>query len=362
MAQHHFRHYPQHSKTPELIYHLTYNDAGGINTYVKNLQSGLPSDQQIVEVERGGEAMTIHSLVQNISTDSSLVMHDPSFCRFLQMKFVNHLALVLHGNNPYYYSGIQEFGLLTDGIICVSGDIQSNISQRFQSKTITLGPSIKQRDQRTLKANKTGPLKLIFVAREDFNKGVQHLPIIDRTIIEHDLQPQWTIVLGSRPEEIQSFRVWARDHESRVTIQENIPNQTVPALIGQHDALILPSQTEGHPMVLIEALSQSIPPFSFYYSDHCENHLPVDPESIVGPSRNPEELAQRLLRHHQRSQEGLEQWQQAASEFVETHHNPSVQAQKLADFLASLPKRRKSPLKQRFYKWKRRILILTGAW
>jgi hypothetical protein len=322
----------------------------------------LPINQQVVEVARGDEEMTIPGLNQNISTDSSLVIHDTSFLRFLDQELRNPIAIVLHQDSPYYYSGVEEFGLLTDGIICVSEDIEDKIRQRFQSKAITLGPSIKQTDQHTLKTNKKGPLKLIFVAREDLNKGVQHLPIIDRTLIEHDLQPQWTIVLGSRPEEIQSFRVWARDHESRVTIKENIPNQTVPALIGQHDALILPSKTEGHPMVLIEALSQSIPPFSFYYSDHCDNHFPLDPESIVGPSRNPEELAQRLIRHHQRSTEGLEQWQQAAYEFVETHHNPSVQAQKLADFFTSLPKRQKSPLKQRFYKWKRRILILIGAW
>ena len=328
---------------------------------MKNLQSGLPIDQQIVDVGRGVEAKTVHRLHQKINGDSNLVIHDPSLCRFLDQELRNHIVIVLHQDSPYY-SGVEEFGLLADGILCVSEDIQCNISERFQSKAITLGPSINQTDQRTLQANKTGPLKLIFVAREDLNKGVQHLPTIDRILIENDIQPEWTIILGSRPEEIQSFRVWARDHESRVTIQENIPNQTIPALIGQHDALVLPSQTEGHPMVLIEALSQSIPPFSFYYSDHCDNHFPVDHESIVGPSRNPEELAQRLIRHHQRSTEDLEQWQQAAYEFVETHHNPSVQAQKLADFFTSLPKRRKSPLKQRFYKWKRRILILTGAW
>jgi len=115
-------------------------------------------------------------------------------------------------------------------------------------------------------------------------------------------------------------------------------------------------------MVLIEALSQSVPPFSFFYSSHCKSHLPFDPEGIVGPSSNPEELAQRLLRHHERSQESLAKWQQAANDFVEKHHNPSAQVKKLTDFLASLPKRNKSPLRQKFYKWKRRIMILGHSW
>ena len=342
-------------------YHLTYEFSAGIDTYVNNLIQGAQQQEKLT-IPRGAEKEIINAVLKEIQDGDCVVFHDPSLCHFLDQELRNHIVIVLHQDSPYYYSAVEEFGLLTDGIICVSGDIQNNISPRFQSKTITIGPSIGQTALRTSNNNQTDHLSLIFVAREDLNKGVQHLPIIDRILTEHGLQPQWTIVLGSRPEEVQSFRVWARANESRVTIQENIPNHTIPALIAQHDALILPSQTEGHPMVLIEALSQSIPPFSFYYSDHCNNHLPIDPENIVGPSKNPEELAQRLIRHHQRSTEGLEQWQQAAYEFVETHHNPSVQAQKLADFLASLPKRWKSPMKQKLYKWKRRILILTGSW
>lgn len=362
MAKHRLRHIAQPSASPALIYHVTYRHAGGISTYVANLKSGSPTDQQVVEVNRGNEVTMLHNLLQGCDSKSSIIVHDPSLCRFLNMAFSNHLALVLHGNNPYYFKGVEEFGLLTDGIVCVSEDIRSNIAHRFQSKTITLGPSIKQTDQGTLKADKTGPLRLIFVAREDLNKGVQHLPIIDRILIEHDLQAHWTIVLGSRPEEIPSFRGWARDHDNRVTIQENIPNQSVPALIGQHDALVLPSQTEGHPLVLIEALSQGAPPFSFHYSSHCKDHLPEDTDNIVGPSQDPEELAQRLIRHHQRSAESLKSWQQSAQDFVARHHDPTVQAQKLTDFLASLPAKRKSAWKHKFYKWKRRALILLGTW
>ena len=211
------------------------------------------------------EKEIINAVLKEIQDGDCVVFHDPSLCHFLDQELRNHIVIVLHQDSPYYYSAVEEFGLLTDGIICVSGDIQNNISPRFQSKTITIGPSIGQTALRTSNNNQTDHLSLIFVAREDLNKGVQHLPIIDRILTEHGLQPQWTIVLGSRPEEVQSFRVWARANESRVTIQENIPNHTIPALIAQHDALILPSQTEGHPMVLIEALSQSIPPFSFYY-------------------------------------------------------------------------------------------------
>lgn len=270
--------------------------------------------------------------------------------------------MVLHGENQYYYSATEEFGQFVDGILCVSEAIKNNIAPRFQAKTITIGPSIMLQRGRTKSPSKAPGLNLIFIAREDLNKGVQHLSSIDLTLLEHELQPKWTIVLGSRPEEVPSFRAWVNENPGRINVIENLPNQTIPDLINQNDALILPSRTEGHPMVLIEALSQRVPPFSFYYSSHCENHLPSDHENIVAPSKDPEELAHRLIRQRQRTKESLKEWQNSAAEFMESHHNPSIQAHLLSDFLASLPKRRKSPLKQKFYRWKRRALILLRLW
>ena len=362
MAQFYFCYSSQHEKSTELIYHVTYENAGGINTYVSNLKSGCTKQHHIVEVERGRESMAINALLKTESCNSSLVLHDPSFCRYLNGGTSKTIALVLHQDSNFYYDAIEEFGQLADAIICVSENIKINISDRFQSKTISLGPSIVLSKRTSQACQKEERINLIFVAREDLNKGAQHLSSIDETLIKHNLQPQWTIVFGSRPEVVPSFRTWALENESRVKVLENIPNHTITGLISQHDALVLPSQTEGHPMVLIEALSRSVPPFSFYYSSHCEKHLPVDHENIVGPSNDPEELAQRLISHHQRSRESLEQWQQSAAYFIEKHHNPSVQAQKLEDFLASSPKRRKSPLRQKFFKWKRRALIRIGAW
>ena len=270
--------------------------------------------------------------------------------------------MVLHGENQYYYSAAEEFGQLVDGIVCVSESIRRNIPQRFQAKTITIGPSILLTKGHRAQSRKPHEVDLIFVAREDLNKGVQHLSSIDLSLHEHKLRPNWTIVLGSRPEEVCSFRAWVSENPDRVNVLENIENQKVPKLINEHDALILPSRTEGHPMVLIEALSQGVPPFSFYYSSQCENHLPVDHENIVGPSRNLEELANRLVLHHQRTKESNEKWKSSATDFVQRYHNPSIQAQNLGDFLDSLPRKQKTPLRQKFYKWKRRALILLKSW
>ena len=62
-----------------------------------------------------------------------------------------------------------------------------------------------------------------------------------------------------------------------------------------------------------------------------------------------DELAERVIRHHQRSPKSLRKWQDAARDYVELQHNPRRQAETLRRFLASLPPRNKSPLKQSYF-------------
>ena len=344
-----------------MIYHVTYTKTGGINSYVNNLHTASPKDHNIVEVERGKEMSALQSLLA-MNSQHHVILHDPSFLNHLQSTTSVGLSIVLHGDNSYYYSAVEGYGQLVDGIISVSQTITNNIPKRFLDKTLTLGPSIAYTGPSSFPPQERKNLNLIFVAREDRNKGAQHLPTIDRTIIKAGLSANWTIVLGSRPEKITRFRSWLIKHDSRIKLLENQPNHTITKLISNHDALILPSKTEGHPMVLIEALSQSVPPFTFHYTATCKDHLPTDPEGIVSPSTSPEELAGKIVHHHQRSFESLQTWQGLAQQYVAHHHNPRRQTELLMNFLESLPNKSKSPSRQLLYKWKRRIQIITGTW
>ena len=334
---------------------------GGINTYIQNLQTGSPNDHCIYEANRGTEADVMQKLTSQLKPKDSLIIHDPTFCRHIT-RTTKCISIVLHGDSPFYYSAVQEFGQYVDGIIGVSAVMPDHIPQRFHSKLIILGPTIPIRKSASTSVENDGELKLIFIAREDKNKGVHHLPSIDRIITQKGIHAKWTIVLGSRPERIPQFRNWIKKQCSRITVFESIPNNRITELIGIHDALVLPSGSEGHPMVVIEALSQSIPPFTFFYSTNCENHLPFDPEGIVGPSSDPNELANRIIRHRQRSKQTLSDWQDSARAFIEENHNPIKQNATLNNFLASLPRTQKSSRKQLYYKWKRRTLIMLRRW
>lgn len=345
-----------------MICHITYKNKGGINTYIQNLRTGSPSEHCITEVDRGSETTVMQRLMSKSEAEMKLVLHDPTFMRHITRPTSMSISMVLHGDNSFYYSAVEEFGQSLNGIICVSCAMPQQIPKRFHSKLLTLGPSVAAAATTTKPTKIHKEIQLIFVAREDENKGVQHLPIIDRALTQKGLLAKWTVVLGSRPQKINAFRNWTEDESSRVKISENIPNHRITELISEHDALVLPSKSEGHPMVLIEALSQSIPPFTFFYSTNCDNHFPPDLEGIVGPSIDADELAQRIIRHHQRSQKSLAKWQKSAQDYVKSNHNPSIQTEILQSYLASLPRTQKSPKKQFFYKWKRRALILMKLW
>ena len=334
---------------------------GGINTYINNLKTGSPKDHTIFEVDLGTEATVMARITSQALANDCLIIHDPTFCRHVSRTEMC-LSLVLHGDNSFYYSAVQEFGQYVNGIIGVSDVMIARIPRRFHSKLQILGPTIPIRKSNTKPVQKDRHLKLIFIAREDLNKGVHHLPSIDQIVTQNGIHAKWTIVLGSRPEKIPQFRNWLKQQSSRVTVFESIPNNSIAELIGKHDSLVLPSGTEGHPMVLIEALSQSVPPFTFFYSTNCTTHLPIDPDGIVGPSSDANELAQRIIRHHHRPKQTLSDWQKSAREFIHENHNPIKQNTTITKFLASLPRTQKSPTKQLYYKWKRRLLILLKRW
>ena len=114
---------------------------GGINTYIHNLKTGSPNNHFIFEVGQGKEATEIPRLTSQIHPEDCLIIHDPTFCRHLTCTTMC-ILIVLHGDSPFYYSAVQEFGQYVDGIIGVSDVMPANIPKRFHSKLLTLGPTI----------------------------------------------------------------------------------------------------------------------------------------------------------------------------------------------------------------------------
>ncbi|MFZ3212462.1 MAG: glycosyltransferase family 4 protein [Terriglobales bacterium] len=101
-----------------------------------------------------------------------------------------------------------------------------------------------------------GPIRLLFVARLEWAKGIYELPAIDEALRAHGVEPRWTIV-GSGPD---GETVRSRWCDSRVRWTGLLPNCEVLRLYQEHDVFVLPTRMEGFPVSLLEAMAAGMVP------------------------------------------------------------------------------------------------------
>ena len=341
-----------------MIHHLTYRDAGGVNTYINYLVS-CTNKQTKFEITRNKENTSLNRLYKQQSINSTIIFHDPNILRHYKFRGYTKIVLTLHGDNAYYYNAVEEFGEMVDGILCVSEAIQKHLRHRFRQKSFLVSPSIPfiktSFCPRQLKS-------IIFIGRESTSKGVHLLPELDALLLTLRIRPIWNIVLGSRPENQISFRNWLKSEPERITTYESIPNDDVKKLIANSECLVLPSSTEGHPMVVIEALASGTAPFTSQYCSGCQSHFPNDPSGIVSPSNDVREMASKVGTYLQMTSEEKLSWRRSARQFASRNHDPQVNSQKLEEICNSMAATKKNRATAIRLKWTRRILRAVGLW
>ena len=102
-----------------------------------------------------------------------------------------------------------------------------------------------------------GPLRILYVGRIDQQKGVFDLPEIDRKLAEAGCPVEWTIQ-GGGPDEPELRRRWSS--ESSVDWRGARALDQVLPLYLKHDVLVLPSRSEGLPVVLLEGGAAGVVP------------------------------------------------------------------------------------------------------
>jgi len=102
-----------------------------------------------------------------------------------------------------------------------------------------------------------GKLRLLYAGRlEHRQKGILDLPLIDRALLERNIDVQWT-VLGSGPDEGKLHDAWT---SSRVRFLGPKTRFEVLDIACQHDVFVLPTRWEGVPVALLEAMSVGLVP------------------------------------------------------------------------------------------------------
>jgi glycosyltransferase involved in cell wall biosynthesis len=140
----------------------------------------------------------------------------------------------------------------------------------------------------------TDVTEFLFVGRLVGKKGVNVL--IESFEKVYDERPEATLtIVGEGPlgDKLRE-KVEQRGLSSAVTFAGRVPYEKIPSYYQDADVLVLPSEWEGHPRVMIEAWSSSRPVLGTNI-EGIEEFINEDETGWMVPFDNPEHLAEQMI-------------------------------------------------------------------
>ena len=226
--------------------------------YAINNLEGAFSEQVFYYSTQWNFYFTCRQLAKLLPDNKALVIaHD-----WLELGMMSQLGLqyplvyFLHGDYDYYYQLAQKHESAIDQFICVA--------QNIEIKLLSLLPARKNnvyylRFPVPGVINKQVPqndCSIIFIGRLTEEKGYPLLPVIANELRRKKLKARWHIV-GTAANR-KDATVW--DKNINVHFYNNVSNDKVLSLLPQMKILLLPSISEGMPVVVIEAMKAGVIP------------------------------------------------------------------------------------------------------
>lgn len=171
---------------------------------------------------------------------------------------------VLHGHNPQVYQVAAVHRDAWNLAVAVSPQLQNTAAARMPEKQVRLIPN-GVRDptlaECTRRSGWATPLRLLYVGRlEDRSKGIFLLPGILHTCLAQGLQVALTVVGDGRDRLELERRFAEASVAGQVEMAGALSHDAVYAAMQTHHILLLPSFTEGDPLVLKETLANGCVP------------------------------------------------------------------------------------------------------
>ena len=235
------------------------------------------------------------------------------------------ILFVVHGNDPLLYRQICHYETMIDSFVTVSQHICDQMVQLIPHRSDSIHhvshpipPATAQR-----KPNRNRKLRVIFVGRLVALKGTLLLPQIDSALCKSGCDCDWSIVGSGRDDSESKLKGdWTRDS---VTWFGETNSEKLSELIAEHDVLILPSRSEGFPMVVPEAMKAGLVPV---VSD-LESGIPeIIKNGKTGFRCQLDDVSAFASSIHQldRDRETLEQISEHAKEIAEKMFDPVAQS------------------------------------
>lgn len=174
------------------------------------------------------------------------------------------VLVILHNDDPTVYEVAALNCAAWHYAVGVSPKVQQMAARRFGQKPIHLIPNgipLPTAAELEQRLDWATPLRLLFVGRlADRQKGIFRLPAIMAECNKQQIAVHLTVI-GDGPDRAELTQIFhALEVNGLVELQGSQPHTAVLAAMRTHHLLLLPSNYEGLPIVLLEAQAQGCVP------------------------------------------------------------------------------------------------------
>lgn len=171
-------------------------------------------------------------------------------------------------------------------------------------------------------------LKLVFLGRLDYSKGILSLIEIEDALKKSQIEVDW-LIIGDGPLKDHVYEQW--QGKQNVSFQQPATTKEVYNLLLNQDILIFPSLFEGTPVAIFEAIACGCVPVVYDIPGGVREYLNSD-FSIKVRAKDTQAIFKSISRLH-KDRETLIQMQNAASNFSIQQLNQNIQNPKYFDFI-----------------------------
>jgi glycosyltransferase involved in cell wall biosynthesis len=208
--------------------------------------------------------------------------------------------MVVHNITPGTYAAARSIRDYTHATIAVSGRCRTDLIERYgfpADHTFVIENAVNASAFAAgeCRRERSGPkLRLLFVGRiEDASKGVLWL----REILDALPETVALTIVGDGPD-MEKLKRRLSGHSKRVSYLGSVSAEQVPAIMAEHDVLIMPSRYEGLPMTLIEAMAGGCVPVVSHIKGVTDTVVDDGKTGLLFPVGNYTAAANAIARLH----------------------------------------------------------------
>lgn len=244
---------------------------------------------------------------------------------------------VIQTDHPVFYDALAPYTPYLDAVAGVSRSIIDHLSGMNEFRNVLRlelpygVPMLKTYSPRLVHHR---PLRIFYFGRlTNPQKRVYLFPKILKQLEQSDIPFHWTIAGDGEERAFLESKMITSRSDQLVTFLGSVINSEIPEILEQQDIMILPSEAEGLPLSLLEAMGRGVVPVVSNLKSGLAEVL--DPSSgFLIPVEEIEGYARAIIHLH-KNREELASKANAAKKRVENQFSSAAMTER---WLATLPK------------------------